>query len=166
INTYLSVIDRSDDALKMLISYFESVEEDTIILIYGDHQPMVDKSFYENIYNKPYSEFTLEELKEVYALPYLIWANYDLNEDAAPAETSNCYLSTILFEVGNIPKSTWLNMVEEYRKEYPIVSTVFVKEADGDLKTKDSILKDVTLKNNLLKEYQNYSYGILYGLKE
>lgn len=167
INTYFSVLDRSDDALKTLISYFETVEEDTIILIFGDHQPMINRGIYEEVYGKPFDTFTVEELKEVYALPYLIWANYDLNEEAAPAETSNCYLSSILFDVGGIYKSTWLDMVSEYKEEYPIISTIFVKEADGDIKTKDTILKDETSgAGDMLKEYQKYSYGILYGLQE
>lgn len=162
VNTYLSVLKQSDEALKGLLSYFESVEEDTIILMFGDHQPLIDTSFYDKIYNKPFTELTVEELVDVYAVPYLIWANYDLNEEAAPAETSNCYLSTILFEVGNIPKSTWLNMTDKYREEYPVVSAIFVKEADGDIKTKETIFVD-SPEDNLLREYQKYSYGILYG---
>ena len=110
---------------------------------------------------------TLEEIKEVYAVPYLIWANYDLNEEAAPEETSNCYLSSILFEVGNLPKSTWLNMVSDYREEYPVISSIFVKEKDGDIKTKDLILKgEAGGASWLLKEYQKYSYGILCGTEE
>lgn len=166
VNTYLSVLKYSDEALKTLISYFESVEEDTVILFFGDHQPMIDNGFYEDIYGKSYDTLSVEERKEVYAVPYLIWANYDLNKEAAPAETSNCYLSSILFDVGNIPKSTWINMIGEYREKYPVISSVFIKENDGDIKTTDSVLKSGTIEeNDPLLIYQKYSYGVLYGLE-
>lgn len=166
VNTYLSGLRLSDEALKMLFEYFEGVEEDTVILIFGDHQPMIDNVFYEDIFGKPYSDLTLEELKKVYATPYLIWANYDLNESAAPKETSNCYLSNILFEVGNIRKSTWLNMVDEYEKAYPIITAVFTTDAQGELTESAALLNEKKkLADDLLIKYQKYSFGILYGIK-
>lgn len=163
LNTYLSVLDKSDDALETLISYFENVEEDTVILLFGDHHPLLPDSFYEEVYGKNISEFTAEELMSIYSVPYLIWANYDLNKDAAPAETSNNYLANILFNVGNIPKSTWLHMVDEWQEEYPVITMNFTKDATGFVDRSGSILKTMP---KSLQEYQNYSYGILHGLKE
>lgn len=37
--SYLSLIKRSDEALSELINYFNSIDEPTIILMFGDHQP-------------------------------------------------------------------------------------------------------------------------------
>lgn len=166
VNTYLSGLRYSDEALKKLISYFSSVEEDTIILIFGDHQPLVDNVFYEDIYGKSYMNLSLEELKEVYATPYLIWANYDLDEEAAPEQTSNCYLTNILFEVGGIPKSTWLNMVDEYQKEYPVITEIFTMNSRGEILETPLLLQSKkNLSNDPLNLYQKYSYGILYGFQ-
>lgn len=167
VNTYLSGLKHSDVALEMLITYFEKVEEDTIILFFGDHQPMVDNAFYEEVFNKPFEELTLEELTKVYEIPYLIWANYDLNKEAAPKKTSNCYLTNILFEVGNLPKSTWLDMVSEYQENYPVITELFTIDSQNTIQSTDALLK--TKKedtNDLINLYQKYSYGILYGLKE
>jgi hypothetical protein len=163
LSTYLSSINRSDDALIELFEYFESVEEDTIILIFGDHQPLIDVDFYGKVYGKDYESLSIEELKEIYAVPYLIWANYELDKAVAPEETSICYLSSILFEVGNIPKSKWLNMVDEYQKSYPVVSEIFTKDAEGNIYDSKSLLKRVG-ENDVLRLYQKYSHGILYGV--
>lgn len=164
VNTYLSGLKYSDEALKQLISYFETVDEDTIILFFGDHQPMVDKKFYEDIFNKPYEQLALEELKKVYEIPYLIWANYDLNNNAAPKVTSNNYLTNVLFEVGNIPKSEWLNMIDEYQKEYPVITSMFTINSQEEITETDALLTSLKEQpENLLNVYRNYSYGILCG---
>lgn len=165
-STYFSVLNKSDEALKTLISYFESVDEDTVILFFGDHQPMIGDEFYEALYQKPLSDLSLEEIQKMYAVPYLIWANYDLDKDAAPEATSNCYLTNILFEVADIPKSTWLNMVDEYQEDYPVITTEAVVNSKGEFFTTNSYLS--SLKSSVsdkLIEYQKYSYGILYGLE-
>lgn len=167
VNTYLSVLNQSDEALKTLLSYFENIEEDTIILFFGDHQPMVDNSFYEELYGKSYNELTLEELTNLYEVPYLIWANYDLAEESAPEVTSNCYLSNVLFEVGNIPKSTWLNMVDEYQKTYPIITSLFIMNANGEIANTETVLSIKSeYPDDKLMQYKMYSYGILYGENE
>lgn len=166
LSTYLSMINKSDDVLRELIRYFEQVDEDTIILFFGDHQPLLRTEFYEKIYGKPYVSFTSEELKSVYNVPYLIWSNYELNKEAAPKETSICYLANILFETGNIPKSTWLNMFAEYQKSYPIVTENFIERSDGNVYEVNTIMNTIAKnKKDSLNLYQKYSYGILYGLK-
>lgn len=166
LSTYLSMINKSDDALKELIQYFEQVEEDTIILMYGDHQPLLRTEFYEKLYGKTYAAFTFDELKNVYNVPYLIWSNYELNEEASPKETSICYLANVLFETGNIPKSTWLNMVAEYQKSYPIVTENFIERSDGNVYEVNTIMNAIAKnKKDPLNLYQKYSYGILYGLE-
>ena len=39
---YLSIMHASDEALRELITYFEKVEEPTLIVFFGDHQPSVE----------------------------------------------------------------------------------------------------------------------------
>ena len=50
VDIFLSLMKESDLAFEYLIDYFEKIEEDTIILIFGDHQPMLDDSFLETLY--------------------------------------------------------------------------------------------------------------------
>ncbi|MBQ9155302.1 MAG: LTA synthase family protein, partial [Eubacterium sp.] len=49
VEQFLNMMKMSDDALKYLIQYFEKVEEPTIILFFGDHQPDLDEEFYNQL---------------------------------------------------------------------------------------------------------------------
>ena len=100
----------------------------------------------------------MEQLKQVYQVPYLIWSNYELNEDAAPEHVSINYLSQVLFEVGNIPSTTWLEKLKEYREEWPIVTTNFAEDKNGVLYTVDEAKDD-----NFLYKYMMESYAVLKG---
>lgn len=49
VNQYLSLIYQSDLAFEYLIDYFSQVEEPTMILLFGDHQPQVATNFYTDV---------------------------------------------------------------------------------------------------------------------
>ena len=155
LNNYLTLLHESDKALEYLISYFESMEEPTVILFVGDHQPMLGKSFYEEQIGKLLDEFSVEDVSRMYEVPYLIWANYDLDSAAAPEQSSMNYLSEVLFSVAGMTKTPWMEMLSEYRREYPIVTSNFVRQREGafiPLSVSDT-----------LAEYRKYCYGILWG---
>jgi phosphoglycerol transferase MdoB-like AlkP superfamily enzyme len=155
LENYLTLLHESDKALEYLISYFETVEEPTVILFVGDHQPMLGKSFYEEQIGKLQDDFSVEDMAQMYEIPYLIWANYPLNMEDAPAETSMNYLSEILFSVAGIERTPWMEMLAEYRREYPIVTSNFMRQGEGSI---------VPLSvSDTLAEYQKYCYGILWG---
>lgn len=158
VNRYLSLINTSDEMLKVLIEYFEKEEEPTIILFFGDHQPAILDGFYEDVFDTEYGDFTEEQIKQIYQVPYLIWSNYELNEDAAPEYVSINYLSQVLFEVGNIPSTTWLEKLKEYRSEWPVVTMNFAEDKDGTFYT-----MDVAKTNETLNQYMMESYSILKG---
>ena len=42
---YLTLANKSDEAFQMLVDYFSTYEEPTIILMFGDHQPSVEQEF-------------------------------------------------------------------------------------------------------------------------
>ena len=80
IRTYLSSVKMSDTAFKGLIEYFEKVEEPTIIFMYGDHQPSFDDEAKELLTQHPAWEDTDLQFVSPYYVPYVIWANYDIEE--------------------------------------------------------------------------------------
>ena len=67
--------------LKELISYFEQCDEKTVILMFGDHQPNVETGFLESLYGKDYDSLSEEELSRRYITPFVLWANYDSEEE-------------------------------------------------------------------------------------
>jgi phosphoglycerol transferase MdoB-like AlkP superfamily enzyme len=109
INIYLQTEHKSDEALKELIEYFENYNERIILLFFGDHQPNTD---IEQIGDD-------EEYK--YQIPYLIWANYDINENQY-GDTSTNYLQSILMETAGLPLDSYTNYIIELRKQIPVLT--------------------------------------------
>jgi len=155
LNNYLTLLHESDRALESLISYFETKKAPTVILFVGDHQPMLGKSFYEEQIGKSQDDFSVEDISRMYKVPYLIWANFPLNTECVPAETSMNYLQDILFETAGIAKTPWMEQITDYRKVYPVVTVNFMREDGGDF-------VPLTVQGNL-ELYQKYCYGILWG---
>ncbi|MBP3233964.1 MAG: sulfatase-like hydrolase/transferase [Eubacterium sp.] len=80
INTYLSSVKMSDTAFKGLVEYFEQIDEPTIIMMYGDHQPSFDDDAKELLQQHPAWDDKLLQNVSHYYVPYVIWANFDIDE--------------------------------------------------------------------------------------
>ena len=131
INAYLTLLKVTDDAFRDLISYYEAVDEKTIILMFGDHQPNVETGFLEELYGKDYDELSPEELALRYQTPFVLWANYDI-EEAENVDISANYLSTLLMDAAGLPKSAYQNFLSELREKLPVITANFAIDADGN----------------------------------
>ena len=134
LDQYLSLIKLTDEDLKSLIEYFSNVDEKTIVEFFGDHRPndTVARSVlaangmdYNNLSNK--------ELKLRYQVPYVIWANYDIDE-AAGKDTSVNYLAANVLKAAGVPTNDYQSFLLKLQEEYPIISAVRTdKTADKTL---------------------------------
>lgn len=131
INAYLTLLKITDDAYRDLISYYENVDEKTIILMFGDHQPHMDDSFLEALYGKDLNTLTQEEMALRYQTPFVLWANYDINE-AEHVDISANYLSTLLMETAGLEKTPYQSFLSGLQKELPVVTANFCIDADGN----------------------------------
>lgn len=61
VDTYLSLVRCSDEAVQELVSYFANVSEDTAIIFFGDHQPNVPSAFYDELYGNTDAERSREQ---------------------------------------------------------------------------------------------------------
>lgn len=96
-NQYFSLIRESDDALCDFVNYFRYVEEPVQIVFFGDHQPSLNRKFYEILNGKGLSGLTMSELEALYTVPFFIWTNYDTPE-ATIEITSLNFLSSLALE--------------------------------------------------------------------
>lgn len=153
LNQYLSLVKLSDDALKYLIEYFEKQEEHTIIVIFGDHQPYLEDEFYDQLLSKKYADTTsIEATERKYITPYLIWANYDIDESVHKTpEISVNYLASLLLDVANIEKTPYLTFLDDLRKEIPIIT------GNGYV-DKNNIYHNFDEENEYTKLINNYHY--------
>ncbi|MGM9936520.1 MAG: LTA synthase family protein, partial [Candidatus Ornithomonoglobus sp.] len=101
---YLSLIKDSDDALKYFLNELKKFDEPIIVVMFGDHMPNIETGFYEELYGKPLSGISYEEALDRYRIPFIIWANYDIEEETGIL-SSPCFLSNKIMEVAQLPKS-------------------------------------------------------------
>ena len=92
---YLSLIKYSDEMFENLINYYKNTDEPTVILLTGDHQPRIHDESMDSITNGEWRNWNDEEMMRRYEVPFLIWANYDIDKKTVE-KTSMNYLQTIL----------------------------------------------------------------------
>lgn len=78
------------------------MDEPTIILMFGDHQPFIEDSFYSEVMGQSISEMDGETQQKRYITRFILWANYDIPTGWVD-EISMNYLSTLLLQVSRPP---------------------------------------------------------------
>lgn len=123
VEQYLSLLKLSDDALKYLIEYFSDVEEDTIILFFGDHQPpYIEDEFWDYI-NIGKDNSSLADSEKGYITPYFIWTNYDVDFSKYEAnDISLNYLSILLLDIAGLDTTPYMDFLREMQKEIPVIT--------------------------------------------
>lgn len=148
---YLTLIQKADQALESLFTYFEKIDEPVIICIFGDHQPYLDKEFYEKLYGHSLKELSSEEEEKRYMTPYLIWSNYDTGIQKERKNTSANFLGTLLLNASGILKNPFYEYIYSMQQE--------ITEMNRDYyRTKDGVLHKSDEDDEWLKEYQDMQY--------
>ena len=151
---YLSLIKESDKAFEELVRYLKNYDEPTIVVMFGDHQPAVEQEFYEELYGKSLSKLSTEELQQRYKIPFVIWANYDI-ESQDDLKTSPNYLSDLLLDTANVPKNEIENFTSEVRNDVPQINAMGHYDSDGNWVSRD---EDTS---NALDKYEAVEYYML-----
>ncbi len=126
---YLSLVQESDRAFQELVEYFQSVEEETIILFFGDHQPALGDDFVE--YLTEHGTLSEKEAKmSQYIVPFYIWANYPISEEDIGTISVN-YLSTLLLETAGVKMTAYNEYLAELMEILPIVSPIIGEDQYG-----------------------------------
>ena len=138
LNQYLSLIHKTDAALEDLVSYFSKVDEKTVIVFFGDHQPSdAVANQIEMASGVDPSDMNSEQQKKRYQVPYLVCANYDIGE-ASDQNTSLNYLSAQVLKAAGVPTSAYQNYFLELSNTYPVLSAAGSTENIGA--NKDALL--------------------------
>ena len=159
VEQYLSLIKESDEALKYLINYFENVDENTIILFFGDHQPpYIEQEFWDYI-NQDKTDSLADEEKG-YLTPYFIWSNYDLEDTDVPDISLN-YLSTLLLDVAGLKTTPYQDYLKNMKKEIPVLTGHGYMDKTG-------VYHEFTEENEytpLISDYEILQYNNMFGGK-
>ncbi|MBQ6788582.1 MAG: LTA synthase family protein [Clostridia bacterium] len=131
LTNYLSLIKRSDEAFRELVEYFAAQEEDTVILMFGDHQPN-DSVANPILYftDSFYDEQDIEASENRYKVPYVIWSNYEMPLEEV-GDTSINYLSSLLAEAAGIPKTGEQKFLLSVREKFPVITGRCIIDSTG-----------------------------------
>lgn len=158
---YLTLIRKTDQAFQDLVEYFETQDEKTIILMFGDHQPS------DYICNAIWRLFgqdssilqsSVDELAKGYQVPFILWANYDIPEDEVEAMSLN-YLGGYLLQTAGLPMTDYQKYLDGLSEEYPVVTANFYADfKDGSLTFREWSQEE---ENSSLDDYRILQYNNL-----
>lgn len=150
---YLSLIKLSDQALCNLIEYFSKADEDTVIVFFGDHQPSNSVAApVWKLNGRSGDSLTEEEEARRYKVPFIIWANYDI-EAASNVETSANYLGSHVLRAAGLPLYDYRNYLSQLEGQYPVLTAIRAENVQGI----STPVKDVksTLQGYMTLQYYN-----------
>ncbi len=153
---YSSLIKVSDDAFAQLVEYFAQEDEKVIICMVGDHQPKFeDEDFYKDIYAATEGLTEEDIIFNQYKTPFVIWANYDI-EERSGMDISLNYLGPVLLEAAGMEGTAYFNYLSQLMQDYPIIT------ANG---YQDSLGRRWAWSGNKdeFPEYRLLQYNLLFG---
>ena len=155
---YLSLVHLTDEAFEELVDYFSNVQEKTIILMFGDHQPSLSDSVYALMDpNLASGNVSNEYLEEKYQVPYVVWANYDLDGPEVP-RISPGFLHSLFLDYADIQMSDYDRQIYECMQKYPAINVLGCYDAEGNYYPTTQIDED-----EVLADYKKSAYYSLFG---
>lgn len=152
----LSATKVSDDAFRYLIKYFQKVEEPTVICMFGDHQPSIETEFYEDLLGKSQHDWELEDIQKRYATPFILWANYDI-EEGEDVILSNNYLENLLLKQAGLELPLYNQYIEKVSSQIPAMNVNGYMGTDGSWNRYGAGESDIV--KELIDNYQILQYG-------
>ncbi len=154
---YLSLIKESDRAFEELVNYFNAQEEKTVIVMFGDHQPadLIARPIQK--LNGTYGDTTIEAEQDRFIVPFVIWANYDIEESYVEQVSIN-YLSALIMDAAQLPMTGYQKYLMDLYNKVPVITGNVYIGADGQYYTskKNSPYADA------LKEYEMLQYYYIF----
>lgn len=160
VNQYLSLVYQSDQAFGDLIDYFSQVEEPTMILLFGDHQPQVATNFYTDVLGTNPDTATAQKKQMV---PFVLWANYDIPE-AQGVELSLNYLSALLMDTANLPMTGYQKFLSQLWETAPVINTVGIGDAQGNWYGENAALPEEL--DGAIEDYKVLLYNNVFDKKD
>ena len=159
----------ADRELGRLVEYAENSEEPIILVYFGDHLPGFSNGmeFFDLLDYPRDANGTPEEQTAVYETPFVIWANdsaaaqcdFAKNVDAAALPENNLissfYLGALTTELAGMEGlSPLYDMLNDMRKEYPVLSDMYHVDAQGNYV--QELPEDIQEQLNTLIGWQYY----------
>lgn len=120
---YLDLIRKTDSELERLINYLKEQAEPTILVFFGDHQPNLQ----DGTYDKINQETDMSVYRNKYLVPFVIWANYEMDAEQTEKSVqmenlSPGFLAPVLLETAGLSMPPYYRLLLDKMQEVPAVS--------------------------------------------
>lgn len=155
----------ADEMFEQLTEYFGNVERPVVIMMYGDHLPLLgnEGSTYVNggMIKEP-GALDYKKHEELFKTPYIIWSNYDLSPEYDISEiTSPQRLAMLTMRIANFKSVPWYYFLfDEFYEKYPVYSQFTIKNSEYE--TVDNISGEDW---PMTFAYKLVQYDLIYGKK-
>ncbi len=117
VNEFLSCMQLSDKAFKVLVDYFKNCEREVVICMMGDHAP----DFAKNVIDGKYSEREKETLLR--SVPYIMWSNKkDLSKANVPQQMGMVGVVPQLLKAAGIQLSGYYKYICTLAESVPVIT--------------------------------------------
>ncbi len=114
---YIDLIRKTDRELQRLVAYLKEQPEPVLLLFFGDHQPNLQDGTYDSI-NK---ETDMSVYRNKYMVPFVLWANYDIEEKNA-GDLSPGFLAPLLLKTAGLPMPPYYHLLLDKMEQAPAIS--------------------------------------------
>lgn len=112
--TYINGIYLANEAFAQLASYFEQKEEPTVLVMFGDHMPGFSKEVL-TLFGLDGDDW--ESMQRQYAVPVLMWSNFETKQIAFEGENIS-YLPQMILEYAHLPESDMCRILKQQREMF------------------------------------------------
>lgn len=151
LSTYTAGTIRANQKLLELQQFLKTLNQPTILLVFGDHLPNL-QGVYDN-YNFFKDDPERKNLKN-YQTPFAVWSNYKLSKKAFKQPyVAASFVAPKLLQMSGIPLSNYYQFIQQVSQCYNAVHQKFLlpgENCDVDQKA-------------LLEQYKSLNYDVLDG---
>ena len=153
VEQYLSLLRESDHAYEQLVNYFSKQKEPTIILMFGDHQPVVYADYHNQIESQ--AQNTIAKINQRrYMVPFILWANYPIGEDDVDNISAN-YLSSYLLKTAGLSGTAYNEYLLQLYQEIPVINAHFYITKNQEC----YLFSETTPYSELIQQYKAVGYN-------
>ncbi|WP_053982978.1 LTA synthase family protein [Niameybacter massiliensis] len=156
LTNYASIVKQSDEALEYLVEYFRNVEEPTIIVVFGDHQPVLGNAYHTTGY---FDDNHINNAFKQYQTPMMIWSNYqNYKQDIGYIDAS--YLGAMTLEYAGLQVHPYYHLLLDKVNVIPAYNSGFSINKAGEVISNDQLDEDAI---SALKDLWMLQYDVMFG---
>ncbi len=161
LKTYAQGVKDGDTALKMLIDYFKTADEPTMIVFFGDHLPYLGENNFTykeaGFIHADEEQWSLTEYRQMHSTPLVVWSSFK-EKSETPDTVSPAFLPPYVLKYAGLQLPRFYKFLDDFSAVLPGFSAEVKIDAAGRLYNK--LPEDY---EHLAEQYWLLQYDLLFG---